>query len=279
MSGSRRAVPGPARPPRRQRGAERRAVRARRGSSAQHLEFDLPSAAQRAVNRLVEHIALIAEDLGEREHVRLGRRVNLAERGDELSADASAHVLRELVRLILTPLQPPLQAVAGGLRAGIREQRPYEDAVTGAHAEQRAAARRGREPVQDRLDLIGRGVARRDVAAVGEHELGGRVVALGPRPRLEIAGVRNGRMTDLEWHSEPGAERPAMMLVAVGGRSQPIVDVKRADRARAGDPHGEVEEAGRVPSAGQQDEHASPLRDQTRFANPALDRRCVGHRL
>ncbi len=55
---------------------------------------------------------------------------------------------------------PALAAVLGRLLARHAQQRAHEPPLARGHPQQRAPARRGREPVEDRLDLIAGRVAR-----------------------------------------------------------------------------------------------------------------------
>src|SRR5581483_3755718 len=100
------------------------------------------------------------------------------------------------------------------------EQGPHEAPLAGGHAEQRPPAGRGRQAVEDRLDLVGGGVARGEVACAGERR-GGRV-ALGPGPGMEVALALAGRATDLERGTQLIAHRAAVALVAVRVRSQAV---------------------------------------------------------
>ena len=162
---------------------------------------------------------------------------------------------------------PRCGAVLGGLLARERQQWPHEDSVPRLHAQQGAAARRRRQPVEDRLDLVGRGVAGRDVAAARERQLGGGAVALVARPRLQIADLRSPRAPDLEPHPEPFAQLAAVQLVRVGAVAQAVVHVQRVDPLGARDPHGEIEQAGRVAPSGEQNDHFSARRKETGVAD------------
>ena len=97
------------------------------------------------------------------------------------------------LRHVVAPGQAALLAVGGRLRARDAEQRAHEQPVARAHAEQRAAARRGGEPVEDRLDLVVGGVARGDDG-----------VALAPRRARASSRPRSARRAPT-----PGCSRPA----------------------------------------------------------------------
>ena len=104
-----------------------------------------------------------------------------------------------------------------------------------AHPQQRAPARRGGQPVEDRLDLIGGGVTGREQ----------RVVALAasrsprrselPRPRLQVARplpAASRARTDVEAPPPALTQRRAATLLRRGLRAQAVVDVQRAHAPR-----------------------------------------------
>ena len=139
----------------------------------------------------VEHLGLLAQQLGGAQHVGGGRRVDLGERRGQPVADPVAGVGRLVVAGVVAPGEPALLAVGGRLRPGEAEQRPHQAAVARAHAEQRPAARRGGEPVEDRLDLVVGGVAGGDRRAPSSSaEPLGRPVADLARPGLKVARAR-----------------------------------------------------------------------------------------
>ena len=110
-----------------------------------------------------------------------------AQRGQHLGAEAAAR--GGGVGRVLAPGQPARLAVRGGLLARRAEQRPDQPAVARGHAQQRAPAGRGGEPVEHGLHLVGRGVAGGDVARREPRGLGVAGVA---RPGLDVAGRRGG---------------------------------------------------------------------------------------
>ena len=61
-----------------------------------------------------------------------------------------------VVALVLAPLQAARLAVGGRLLARDAQQRADQPPVARRHPQQRAPARRGREPVENRLDLVAR---------------------------------------------------------------------------------------------------------------------------
>ena len=202
ISSARRAVPGagrPAAPSASRWTTSRRSaagrVRSRASSISSPTGEDL-------VDERVEHVRLVAQQRGEREHVLLGRGVDGAQGRDELAADPPARVRVRHIALVLTPAETPGRAVRRRLRAREPEQRPDEGPLSRAHAEQRAPARRGREPVEDRLDLVGRGVAGGDIGTARRRQAR-RAAAYRtsrahawtlPRPRARAAGApRAGR--------------------------------------------------------------------------------------
>ena len=235
------------------------ARRASAGGSARRRSSDggEPASSSATGDRGVEHLGLVAQEVERAQDVLLGGRMQLAQRGDEAVAGAVAGVRVRGVRGVLAPRQPGLGAPRLGLGAPDREQRAHEPPVALAHAQQGAAAGRGGEPVEHRLDLVGGRVAGGDVGVALEREPRRLGVALVARPRLQVA-LRARRAVDGERHAEPLAERAAERLVPVGGVAQPVVDVQRPDRGRARDAHGEVEQADGVrPARDQHDDGAA----------------------
>ena len=150
-------------------------------------------------------------------------------------------------------------------RLGARdaEQRAHEQPVARGHAEQRAAAGRGGEPVEDGLGLVGRGVAGRKPRAARGGEARAGAEAHVARPGLQVAGVLGpARGEDLERDAELRAQRAAERLVAAGLGAQAVVDVQRAHGAGAREPHRDVEQADRVAPARQQDDDGPAGRQQ-----------------
>ena len=140
---------------------------------------------------------------------------------------------RLLVGRVVAPGEAALFAVGGRLLAGEGEQRPHQAAVPGTHPEQGSAARRGGEPVEDRLDLVVGGVAGGDRRPAGlRQRRGGRVARL-PGPGLQVAGARRAaRALDPQRDPEPLAESRAVGLVRAGALAQTVVDVQGGDRPR-----------------------------------------------
>ena len=89
--------------------------------------------------------------------------MQLAQGGDEAMAGAVAGVRAGRVRGVLAPGKAVLGAPRLGVGARDGEERAHEPAVARAHAQQRTAAGRRREPVEHGLDLVRGGVAGRDV--------------------------------------------------------------------------------------------------------------------
>ena len=174
---------------------------------------------------------------------------------------------RLVVGRVVAPGQAPLLAVGGRLGPGEAEQRPDQPAVARPHPEQGAAARRGGEPVEDRLDLVVGGVAGGDQAPRAlerEPRPPPRSGRRAPRPGGCPGPSGRRGLLDLELDPEPLAERRAVALVRVGVVAQAVVDVQRGDRlgARAAAPRGR---AGR-PSRGRR--RASPPPAPRRAAGP-----------
>src|SRR5205823_2076669 len=123
------------------------------------------------------------------------------------------------------------------------------------------------EPVQDRLYLVGCGVARGDVGPSCRRERAGRGVALVARPRLEVVGLPRARgPADLDRHAESLAELDAVPLVLRRGLPQPVVDVERADILTPSDPDREIKEArGVAPSGEHHYDWAPRCQESVRF--------------
>ena len=212
-----------------QRGRQRAQVRDRRR---------VAGLGQHGLDRGVEHGGLVAQQLDRAQHVGLRRRVQLAQRRDQPVARA---VARERAATRCVGSSRHVEAVLGAprLRVGApgAEQRAHEPALARAHAQQRAPARRGGEPVEHGLDLVGGGVAGGDVgvALLGEpRRLGVADVA---RPRLQVA-LGPARAVDGERHAEALAQRGAVRRVGRRGVAQAVVDVQRARRRRRSAPRG-----------------------------------------
>ena len=123
------------------------------------------------------------------------RRMDVAQRRHQLGPDPVARVASEALLSSSRQVSPRALAVGGRLLARELEQRPHQQPLARAHAEQRPAAGRGRKPVEDRLDLVGGGVPGGDVgAARASASSRGRAVALVARPGLQVpARAGSGR--------------------------------------------------------------------------------------
>ena len=118
------------------------------------------------------------------------------------------------VGLVLAPLEPGRRAVLAGLVAGQVEQRPDQASAAPAHAQQRPPAGRRDQPVEDRLDLVGRRVAGGDpVESLALADPLGRLVARLPRARLEVAAIGHLDALDLQLDAERSAQLGAEALV------------------------------------------------------------------
>ncbi len=73
--------------------------------------------ASSAVDEAVEQLGLLAQQRCGAQHVRLGRRMHGAQRGQEAVAHARARVALVVVALVLAPRQAARLAVGGGLLA------------------------------------------------------------------------------------------------------------------------------------------------------------------
>ena len=267
---AKRAAPGTGRPAaasaRRWRTRRRRAGEssAKRSSEIVPRPAPLaPRAVQLGVDEGVEHLRLVAQQGRRAQDVRGGGGVDLRQLRQQAVADPVARVGRLGVGRVVAPGETPLLAVGGRLGASEGEQRPRQPPVAGPHAQQRAAARRGGEPVENRLDLIVGGVAGHDRRLVRQRQSGGRGVAGVARPRLQVAGaLRAPRALDLELHPQLLAELGAVALVLAGVVAQAVVDVERGDLVGAERPHRQVEQADRVAPAGEQRDDRRPRRQQ-----------------
>jgi hypothetical protein len=151
--------------------------------------------------------------------------------------------------------------VSGGLRARDPEQRADQVPLARRHAEQRPAPGGSREPVEDRLDLVGGGVAGGEVGPARRGQLpAGRVPGLA-RPGLHVAG-RLPRPAQLEGSAEPLAQCGAERRVVRGRVAQPVLAMQRGDVRGAGDPDREVEQADGVAPAGEEHDDRAPGREQ-----------------
>ena len=213
------------------------------------------------VDQRVEHLGLVAQDLERAQDVGLGRGVDGAERGQQFVAHPVARVDAALVGGVLAPGEAALHAVSGRLLARAAEQRS-DHARAVADPEQRAPARRGGEPVEHGLDLVGGRVTGGDDRAEPRR----LPVAHLPRPCLDVAARWPGP-ANLECGAQPFGERRAVRLVHVRLLTEAIVDVQ--GRHRAGEADGQIEQADRVASARQQ--HDDRAREQAAGADALLD--------
>ena len=150
-----------------------------------------------------------------------------------------------------------LDAVGVRLLAGDTEERPH-DPVLAAHLDPARGAARD-DPVEDRLGLVGGGVARRAEA----EALGGGVAGLAQR---RLGGVRL-HVDDLSGH-----ERRAVLGVGVGRvAAEAVVDVHGGDVVA--ELSQRVPEAGRVGTAGDEARDAAPRLQELVRADERLDAR------
>ena len=165
------------------------------------------------------------------QHVGLGRRVQRAQRRQQLAAHAVAGELGRVVEASSRHASPrAAQCAAVSSRvtpSSGRTSRPSRAAIPSSARRPGEAG----EPVEDGLDLVGRGVAGGDVAPRGASAPGG--VAHVARPRLEVAARRRRRADDLELDAEPLAQRRAVRLVAAAPAAQAVVDVQRGHGPRS----------------------------------------------
>jgi hypothetical protein len=176
--------------------------------------------------------------------------VDRAQRGQELVPDAVAGEGVRGVGGVLAPGQAALAAVGGGLVPGHAQQRPHEAPVAGGHAQQRSPPRRRGQAVEHGLGLVGGRVPGRHRDPPPRR---GRVADVAG-PSLQVAGVVGpARAADRQRDVELRAQRAAVRLVGVAVGAQPVVDVQGG--GAAGQPHGEVDQAGRVAPAGEQHQH------------------------
>ena len=154
-------------------------------------------------------------------------------------ARARARTRATSLRRVLAPRQPARRGSTPRSPRAYAEQRPHEQPVARRHPEQRAPPRRRREPVEDRLGLVGRGVARSRPRAARGREPRRRAVAerRGPRPAgCPRARRRPGRARRRARRRARAHSARAVRLVAVGRlAAQAVVDVQRDDRVAAGE--------------------------------------------
>ena len=86
------------------------------------------------VDELVQHGALLAQPFGQRQQVRLGRRVQLANEGQQLVANPIPHVRVAVIARVVAPAQVVAVAVARSVSARVipssgRTMPPPSDAI------------------------------------------------------------------------------------------------------------------------------------------------------
>ena len=179
------------------------------------------SLTQHGLHHVVEHRRLVAQHRQRLQHVVLRGRMQRQSRPQHAARGGR-------VRRVLPPRQAVRTAIRRGLRARHPQQRPDDPPRALGHAEQGAPARRGQQPVEDGLGLVGGGVADGDQRVpLPRHPLRLRV-AHRPRPRLHVSFGRAGAVHE-QLDPERRAERAAVRLVGVGLRpAQAVVDVQRA---------------------------------------------------
>ena len=140
--------------------------RERRRQVRQVRERDAVAAGQRGVDDDVEHLGLLAQQLGGAHDVGRRARVDRLQRGQQAVAHAPAREVLGGVGGVVAPGQAARATPGAGLLARDRQQRAHEVARARPHAEQRAAPGRGGQPVEHGLGLVGGGVAdRHEIAA------------------------------------------------------------------------------------------------------------------
>jgi hypothetical protein len=215
-----------------------------------------PKPAFGVYRRLVSQLARRACD------VALGRWMQGAQRGHQGPAYTRARVGGVTVGVVLAPSPTPGAAVRAGVLAAELEQRADQAAVARGHAEQRAAARRRRQPVEDRLDLVGGRVSGGHLGPAREREPRGGPVAQVTGPGMEVSLPRLASVLHRQRHSEVAAELAAVALVTVCANPQPIVDVEGGHALLACERNRDVEQADRVPPPGEHDHQRAPGRQQ-----------------
>ena len=234
----------PGRRRRRRRAAGARAARAPAASAASRLGVAAASSARRRAS------STAASSRSSRERaqdVLLRRRVQLAQRRQEV---ARMRPRADVALLASSRHGSPRSTQYAAVCSRVMPSSGRHDPARALrHPEQRAPARRGGEPVEDGLDLVGRGVAGGDQRAARLREPLRLGVAHLARPGLHVArAARPARCTSAARRaartarrSTPRRRRPRP--------AQPVVDVQR--RHRPGATHREVEQAGRVAPAGE----------------------------
>ena len=177
----------------------------------------------------VGRLLLGDERVGRLEQVRLGGRVQAAEGGQQVVADAVAGEAPVLVRGVLAPADAGRAQRGAHLLAAEREQRPHASAAVGRRQRaQGGAARRAREAVEDRLDAVVPRVARRDRPAA-RVRVGGGAAGVA-RPRLEPGAVGDRAVDGDQRHRQGGAGGGAGLGVGLALlAAQAVAHVQRLD--------------------------------------------------
>ena len=215
QAAGRRPRPGAAATSRAERGRQRREVVAARSWSRPR---------ERRVDHLVEHRGLLAQQLArcagrclgargcdrpQRRHraPRARARARRSVRVGGVLAPRAGRAPRTSARGLLARDAPPAAAARASRASRL-------------HPQQRAAPGRGREPVEDRLDLVGGGVRRRPAArrVAGEPRAGARSARRAPRPGRCRASGGGARASTSSVDAEPLAQRPAVRLVGAAPR-------------------------------------------------------------
>ena len=218
--------PAPGRRRRGRRAAARRAGAAPGGSPRSACSGGrVARLRERGVDDRVEHGGLVAQQRERAQHVGLGRRVERAQRRQQLARRRLRANAGESLLASSRQVSPRASQWAAGLLARDAEQRAHEPALARGHPEQRAPAGRRGEPVEHGLDLVGRRVAGGDVAAC-DRATAARV-ALVACPRLKVPVLpgeagrcrRTPRAAYVQLDAEPLAQLGAERGVLAGLRA------------------------------------------------------------
>ena len=186
-------------------------------------ELDAVAPGERRVDHDVEHLGLVAQQLGGAQQVRLGGRVQLAQRRERPRADPAAHegVRRRCSRPRPTRgraprTTPPVSSRSIPAASSGRIEQPaplgHARAARGARARRRAGRGSSRP---GRSSCARRRAARR----APRRARSARAVAHVARPGLEVPGAGGRRdVLDVQRDLQPPAERLARGLVVAGLR-------------------------------------------------------------
>ena len=162
---------------------------------------------ERLVDGPLHDLLLVPQLRGGCHHVALHGRMDLAQRREDIQAQAVAGDRAILVGLVLAPGEAGLQAIRACVIADEIQQRPHDPVTQWRHAEQRTATRRGHQPVENGLDLVAAGVPGRHQVETRPLAHGlGRPVARSSCPSFEVSASIDLDALDVEPYAEVRAQ-------------------------------------------------------------------------